>query len=189
MAFFSIYVGSILICFHNGYSVCIILCIPCRPLCCVVTVCENLSVSIHIATAKRKCSINDYIKSEYLFIKGMNENAEYTLREICFRVPFFTKCPRFLGENGNVLFFKNFTNKLTDFWDNLYTLYYKISCEDMNCKELDQYSVKFRGFVRTWLMFQFHDNFSPNYHMLKGNPIPWSYYNSHIKSDVLHGDA
>jgi hypothetical protein len=29
--------------------------------------------------AKRKCSINDNIKSEYPFIKAVNENAECTL--------------------------------------------------------------------------------------------------------------
>jgi hypothetical protein len=75
--FFSIYVDSILICFHNGSSVCIILCILCRPLRCVVKACENLSVYIHtsIVIAKRKCSINDSIKSEYPFIKGVNENV------------------------------------------------------------------------------------------------------------------
>jgi ribosomal protein S27E len=28
---------------------------------------------------KRKCSINDSIKTEYPFIKGVNENAECTL--------------------------------------------------------------------------------------------------------------
>jgi hypothetical protein len=76
---FSIYVGSTLIFFHNGSSVCIILCILCRLLCCVVTACENLSVVIHIVMAKCKCSINDSIKSEYLFIKGANENAECML--------------------------------------------------------------------------------------------------------------
>jgi hypothetical protein len=48
MSFFSIYVGSILICFHNGSSVCIILCILCGPLGCVVSACENISVFIHI---------------------------------------------------------------------------------------------------------------------------------------------
>jgi hypothetical protein len=41
--------------------------------------CENLSVFFHIVMAKRKCRINESIKSEYLFIKGLNENAECTL--------------------------------------------------------------------------------------------------------------
>jgi hypothetical protein len=77
--FFSIYVGSILICFHNGSSVCIILCILRRPLRCVVIACENLSVFIRIVMATRQVSINDSIKSEYPFIKVMNENGECTL--------------------------------------------------------------------------------------------------------------
>jgi hypothetical protein len=73
---FFIYIGSILICFHNGGSVRIILCILCQLLHCVVTACENLSVFIHVVIAKHKCSINDSIKSEHLFIKGVIENAE-----------------------------------------------------------------------------------------------------------------
>jgi hypothetical protein len=85
---FSIYVGStsILICFHNGSSVCIIVCILFRPLRCVMRACENLSAFIRIVMAKRKCSINDCIKSEYPFIKGVNENAECTLcnAKFCF---------------------------------------------------------------------------------------------------------
>jgi hypothetical protein len=48
-----------------------------------VTLCceslENLSVFILIVTAKRKCSINDSIKGEYPFIKGLDENTECTL--------------------------------------------------------------------------------------------------------------
>jgi hypothetical protein len=68
-----------LICFHNGSSVCIILCVLCRPSRSVVRVCENLSVFIHIVMAKRKLSINDCVRSEYPFIKGVNENAECTL--------------------------------------------------------------------------------------------------------------
>jgi hypothetical protein len=44
-----------------------------------VRACENLSVIIHIVIAKRKCSCNDSIKSEYPFIKGVNENAECAL--------------------------------------------------------------------------------------------------------------
>jgi hypothetical protein len=76
---FSIYVGSNLICCHTGSSSCIILCILCRPLRYVVRVCENLSVFIHIVMAKCKCSINYGIKSEYSFIKGVNENVECTL--------------------------------------------------------------------------------------------------------------
>jgi hypothetical protein len=76
---FSIYVGSILISFHNGSFVCIILCILCRPLRCFVRVCEILSVFNHIVTAKRKCSISDCIKGEYPSIKGVNENVEFTL--------------------------------------------------------------------------------------------------------------
>jgi hypothetical protein len=79
MSSFAIYVGSILICFHNRSSVCIILCILCRPLHCVVTACENLLLFMHIVMAKCKCSINDSIKSEYPFIIGVNENAECTL--------------------------------------------------------------------------------------------------------------
>jgi hypothetical protein len=64
----------------------------------------------------------------------------------------------------------------------------------MNYKELDQYRVTFRGFVKTCLTFRFHDNRKllhqmNNYQMLKGIPIPWSYYITHIKCDVLHGDA
>jgi hypothetical protein len=58
---------------------CIILCIFCRLLCYVVTDCENLLVVIHIVMAKWKCRINDNIKSEYPFIKGVNENHECTL--------------------------------------------------------------------------------------------------------------
>jgi hypothetical protein len=80
------YVGSILICFHNGSSVCIILCILCRPLRCVVRACENLSLFIHIVMAEHKCSINDNVKSEYPFFKGVNENAERTLRKTKFRI-------------------------------------------------------------------------------------------------------
>jgi hypothetical protein len=86
-----IYVGSILICFHNGSSVCIILCILCRPLRCVVRACENLSVFIHMVMAERKCSI----KSEYPFIKGVNENAECTLS-----CPDFYHMFRVFGENN-----------------------------------------------------------------------------------------
>jgi hypothetical protein len=56
--------------------------------------------------AKRKCSINDSIKSEYPLIKGMNENVECMScnAKFCiahgdhYHVPFFTKCPGFLGE-------------------------------------------------------------------------------------------
>jgi hypothetical protein len=77
--FLLIYVGSILICFHNGSSVCIIPCILCRPLRCVVRACENVSVSIHIVMAEREYSINDSIKSQYPFINGVNENVECTL--------------------------------------------------------------------------------------------------------------
>jgi hypothetical protein len=40
---------------------------------------ENISSFIHIAMAKRKCSINDSIKSECPFIKGVNENDGCTL--------------------------------------------------------------------------------------------------------------
>jgi hypothetical protein len=54
MSFFSIYVGSILVSFHNGSSFCIILCILCRPL--------------------------------------------HRVLLIVYCVPFFTKCPGFLGE-------------------------------------------------------------------------------------------
>jgi hypothetical protein len=79
MSFFSIYVGSILICFHSGSSVCIILCILCRPLRCAVKACENLSVFIPIMMAKCKCSTNDSFKGEYPFIKSVNENGECTL--------------------------------------------------------------------------------------------------------------
>jgi hypothetical protein len=60
---FFLYVGIILISFHNGNSVCIILCIVCRPVHCVVTTYVNLPVYIHIVMAERKCSINDSIKS------------------------------------------------------------------------------------------------------------------------------
>jgi hypothetical protein len=77
--FFFIYAGSILICFHNGSSVCSIPCIHCRPLRCVETACKNLSVFVHIVMAKRKCSINDSIKSEYPFINGVNENVKCML--------------------------------------------------------------------------------------------------------------
>jgi hypothetical protein len=77
--FLFIYVGSLLIFIHNGSSICIILCILFRPLPCVLRTCENLSVFIHIVTARRKCSINDSIKSEYQFIKAVNENAECML--------------------------------------------------------------------------------------------------------------
>jgi hypothetical protein len=76
---FLIFVGSILICFHKGSSVCIILFILCRPLRCVVAVYENLSVFIHMVMTKRKCSINDTIKTEYPFIKSVNVNVECTL--------------------------------------------------------------------------------------------------------------
>jgi hypothetical protein len=98
--FFFIYVGSILICFHNGSSVCIILCILCRLLRCVVRACENVSVFLHVVMAKRKCSINGSIKSEYPFTQGVNENVECTLCKAKFciahgGVPFFTKCPGF----------------------------------------------------------------------------------------------
>jgi hypothetical protein len=58
---------------------CIILCILCRPLSCVVRACENVSAFVHIVRAKRKCSINDGIKSEYPFIKAVNENVECML--------------------------------------------------------------------------------------------------------------
>jgi hypothetical protein len=78
------YVGSILICFHNGSSVCIILCILCWPLHCVVIACENLSVFIHIVMVKCKCSINDSIKNKYPFTNDVNENAECTLCNIKF---------------------------------------------------------------------------------------------------------
>jgi hypothetical protein len=63
MPLFSIYVGSILICFRNGSSVCIIIC---QSLCCAVI-------------AKRNCNINDSIKSEYPYIKSVNENVECKL--------------------------------------------------------------------------------------------------------------
>jgi hypothetical protein len=79
MSLFFIYSGSVLIWFHNGSSVCIILCILFRPLRCVVRACQNLPVFINIVMAKRKCSINGSIKSEYPFIKYMNEDAECTL--------------------------------------------------------------------------------------------------------------
>jgi hypothetical protein len=85
--FFFIYVGSILICFHNGNYVCIILCILCRPLCCVVTAYENLSVFTHIVMEKRKFSINDSIKCIYPFIKGVNEHAERMLCNAKFCIP------------------------------------------------------------------------------------------------------
>jgi hypothetical protein len=38
-----------------------------------------------------KCSVNDSIKSEYPFIKGVNENVERTLRNAKF---FITHCGR-----------------------------------------------------------------------------------------------
>jgi hypothetical protein len=81
MSFF-IYVGNILIIFHNGSSVFIIPCILYRPLRCVVRACENLLVFIHIVTEKRKCIINDSIKTEYLFIKSVTRmlNARYARR-------------------------------------------------------------------------------------------------------------
>jgi hypothetical protein len=79
MSLFSIYVGGILICFYNGSSICIILCIICRLLSFVVTACENLSVFIHIMMTKRKWNINYSIKSEYPFIKSVNENVECML--------------------------------------------------------------------------------------------------------------
>jgi hypothetical protein len=44
-----------------------------------VRVCENLSVFVNTVIEKRKYSINDSIKSEYSFIKGVNENANFTL--------------------------------------------------------------------------------------------------------------
>jgi hypothetical protein len=78
------YVGSILICFHNGSSICIILCNICQPLHCVVEACENLSVFTHIVNAKLKCSINDSIKSKYPYIKCVNEDAECTLCSVKF---------------------------------------------------------------------------------------------------------
>jgi hypothetical protein len=93
LSLFSIYVGIILIYFHNGSYVCVILCILCRPLCFVVIACENLSVSIHTVMAKCKCSINNSIQSEYPFIKGVNENTECTL---CFSsCPFLYQMTRF----------------------------------------------------------------------------------------------
>jgi hypothetical protein len=98
MSIFSIYVGSILIFFHNGTSVCIILCNLCRPLRCAMRVSESLSVFTHIVMAKRKCSINDSIKSEYLFIKGVNENV--------LSCPVFLPNVPVLGKNGNVPFLK-----------------------------------------------------------------------------------
>jgi hypothetical protein len=45
----------------------------------VLRACENLSVFIHIMMAKCKCSISGSIKSQYPFIKGVNENVECTL--------------------------------------------------------------------------------------------------------------
>jgi hypothetical protein len=45
----------------------------------VTLCCENLAVFFHIVMAKRKSSINDSIKSEYSFIRGVNENVECTL--------------------------------------------------------------------------------------------------------------
>jgi hypothetical protein len=53
--------------------------------------------------AKRKCSINDCVKSDYPFIKGVNENVECTLCNAKFCIAhggrscpvFFTKCPGF----------------------------------------------------------------------------------------------
>jgi hypothetical protein len=50
----------------------------------VVKACENLSVYIHIVMAKCKCSINDSIKSEYPFIKCVNENVKCTLCNLKF---------------------------------------------------------------------------------------------------------
>jgi hypothetical protein len=44
-----------------------------------VRACENVLVFIHIMMAKHKCNINDTIKSEYPFIKGVNENGDCTL--------------------------------------------------------------------------------------------------------------
>jgi hypothetical protein len=46
---------------------------------CVMKASENLSVFTHIVMGKCKCSINDSVKSEYTFIKGVNENAECML--------------------------------------------------------------------------------------------------------------
>jgi hypothetical protein len=64
-----------MICFHNGSSVFIILCILYRTLRCVVRACENLSVFIHIMMTKRKCIFSDGVKSKYPFIKCVNENV------------------------------------------------------------------------------------------------------------------
>jgi hypothetical protein len=75
--------------------------------------CENLSVFIHIliVLAKCKCSINDSIKSEYPFIKGVNVNAECTLCNAKFFIAHggrsdvlnqFFIVSRFLGQNENV---------------------------------------------------------------------------------------
>jgi hypothetical protein len=69
LGFFFIYVGSILICFHNRISVCNTLCILCQALRCVVTACGNLLVFIYTVMTKCKCSINDSVNSDYLFIK------------------------------------------------------------------------------------------------------------------------
>jgi hypothetical protein len=44
-----------------------------------VRACENLLVFIHVVMTKHNCSINDSIKSEYPFIKGVNEIVECTL--------------------------------------------------------------------------------------------------------------
>jgi hypothetical protein len=77
--FFFMYIGSTLIFLYNRSYIFIIFCILCRPLRCVVIACENLSVFIHTVKPNRKCSINDSIKSEYPFIKDVNENAECTL--------------------------------------------------------------------------------------------------------------
>jgi hypothetical protein len=79
MSFFFTYVGCIFIFFHNGNSVCTILCIVCLPLRCVMRAFENLSVFIHVVMAKCKCSINESFNSEYTFIKGVNENVECML--------------------------------------------------------------------------------------------------------------
>jgi hypothetical protein len=87
MFFFFIYVGSILICFHNGSSVCIFLCILCRQLRCVVRACESLSGFINIVMAKRKSSI---------------------------RVPFLTKYQVVLGEKWKCPVKKYYGNRTSD---------------------------------------------------------------------------
>jgi hypothetical protein len=81
MSFF-IYIGSILICFHDGSSVCITRCILFWLLHCVVRACEISSVFIPVVMAKYKCSINDSIKSEYPFIKVWMSmlNAHYAMQ-------------------------------------------------------------------------------------------------------------